>query len=190
MLQTAIDVADAIVLAAAESNAAFATISEELSAWLERAHVVLAGDLIQHGAEVDLWVRPAEPGASERKVRYLRDWQRSLASLATGEIAAIEMGVAAPSDAIRGWKTFRLWVMPVHNAPEMTSVRWFTRPEVVIDELLPPPRVWADALQDAAVAIGAVDGFLTISRAAVLGTASKTGYCALHSSACERRTTW
>ena len=168
VLQTGIDVADAIVLATAETDVPFPTISEALSAWIEQMRDVLVRDLIDQGGEVDLWVHKGE---SERRVAYPREWERSLAAVAVSEATGISLGVAAPFDAFRGSKTFRLWVTPDPGVPKVTRIKFFASPRALLDEVLPPPAVWGQALQDGAVAINAVHGYLTVARAAIVGTA-------------------
>src|SRR5579884_3817824 len=136
MLQTSIDVPDAIVLATAETYESFHSISHEVSEWVERMHGSFIHALVEQGGEVDVWVHVR--GETERKVSYPRDWEKSIAELAAGQITSISIGAAVPADALRGLKTFRLWTTPVQGAPEITRITFFARPSALIDELLPP----------------------------------------------------
>ena len=114
MLQTSIEVPDAVVLATAETYSSLPSISPELSEWIERMHGLFIDPLAAQGGEVDLWAH-VQGETSERKLRYPRNWERLIADLAAGHVIGVSIGAAVPADALRGEKTFRLWITPVQE---------------------------------------------------------------------------
>lgn len=108
----------------------------------------------------------------DRRIEYPREWESALSAVLTNEAGRLSLDVRAPDqDGIRGRSLRFRFEREETQGIRVSRVRFSASPSLVISGLVPPVPVWSSLLMDAATAMQAMDGFLTLDRAANIGTA-------------------